>query len=74
MSGLPGLSYYCLLGLLSVTGLRLSEVLNLRTKEVDLAQGVLTIVGTKFGKTRLVPIHTSTQQALSKYVRNRDRA
>ena len=74
MGGLPGLTYYCLLGLLSVTGLRVSEVLNLRTKDVDLAQGILIIVGAKFGKTRLVPIHASTQQALSKYVRNRDRA
>ena len=74
MGGLPGLTYYCLLGLLSVTGLRLGEVLNLKTQDVDLAQGVLVIVGAKFGKTRLVPIHASTQQALSKYVRNRDRA
>lgn len=74
MGGLPGLTYYCLLGLLSVTGLRMSEVLNLRTKDVDLAQGVLVIIGAKFGKTRLVPIHTSTQKALSKYVRDRDRA
>jgi integrase/recombinase XerD len=74
IGGLPGLTYYCLLGLLSVTGLRMSEVLNLRTKDVDLAQGVLVIVGAKFGKTRLVPIHASTQKALSKYVRDRDRA
>jgi len=73
MGGLPGLTYYCLLGLLSVTGLRMSEVLNLRTKDVDLAQGVLVIVGTKFGKTRLVPIHASTQKALAKYRRARDR-
>jgi integrase/recombinase XerD len=52
IGGLPGLTYYCLLGLLSVTGLRMGEVLNLRTKDVDLAQGVLVIVATKFGKTR----------------------
>lgn len=31
MGGLPGLTYYCLLGLLSVTGLRAGEVLNLKT-------------------------------------------
>jgi integrase len=74
MGGLPGLTYYCLLGLLSVTGLRMSEVLNLRTKDVDLAQGVLVIVGAKFGKTRLVPLHASTQKILTKYVRYRDRA
>ena len=46
----------------------MSEVLNLRTKDVDLAQSVLVIVGTKFGKTRLVPIHASTQKALAKYL------
>ncbi len=38
MGGLPGLTYYCLLGLLAVTGLRLGEVLNLKTEDVDLAQ------------------------------------
>jgi integrase len=74
MGGLPGLTYSRLLGLLSVTGMRMGEVLNLKTKDVDLAQGVLVIVGTKFGKTRLVPIHASTQKALAKYVRDRDRA
>ena len=74
MGGLPGLTYDCLLGLLSVTGLRMGEVLNLKTKDVDLGRGVLVIVGAKFGKTRLVPIHASTQKALTKYVRERDRA
>jgi integrase len=74
MRGLLGLTYYCLLGLLSVSGLRMGEVLNLKTKDVNLDQGLLTIVGAKFGKTRLVPIHTSTQKVLAKYVRQRDRA
>src|ERR1019366_584622 len=74
MGGLPGSTYYCLLGLLSVTGLRMGEVLNLKTKDVDLDRAVLVIVGAKFGKTRLVPIHASTQKALTKYVRERDRA
>lgn len=74
MGGLPGLTYHCLLGLLAVTGLRMGEVLNLKTKDVNLDQGVLTIVGAKFGKTRLVPIHVSTQKVLIKYVRQRDRA
>ncbi len=73
IGGLRGLMYYCLLGLLSVTGLRMGEVLNLKTKDVDLAQGVLVIVG-KFGKTRLVPIQSSTQKVLAKYLRARDRA
>jgi integrase/recombinase XerD len=74
LGGLHGLTYYCLFGLLSVTGLRISEVFNLRPQDVDLRQGMLTIVGTKFGKSRLVPIHSSTQAVLARYVRQRDRA
>jgi integrase len=47
--------YYCLFGLLSVSGLRLGEARNLELRDVDLQAGVLTIRGTKFGKSRLVP-------------------
>ena len=43
--------YYCLFGLLSVSGLRLSEARNLRVEDVDLKAGVLTIRGAKFGRT-----------------------
>lgn len=71
--GLHRLTYYCLLGLLSVTGLRISEVLNLKIRDVDLIKGILVIVGTKFGKSRLVPIHASTQRVMAKYARERDR-
>jgi integrase len=56
-----------------VTGLRISEVLNLQSKDVDLERGILTIRDTKFGKSRLVPIHESTKQVLSDYVSHRDR-
>ena len=61
--GVP--TYYCLLGLLAVAGLRISEARNLETVDVDLKEGVLTIRGAKFGKSRLVPIHPSTRQVLS---------
>jgi integrase/recombinase XerD len=73
MEGLPGLMYHCLFGLLPVTGLRISEALNLRPEDVDLDQGMLVIVGTKFGKSRWVPIHASTQKVLVQYVQQRDR-
>jgi integrase len=73
LGGLDGLAHYCLIGLLSVTGLRISEALNLRLQDVDLGQGMLTVVGTKFGKSRLVPIHASTQKVLTGYARERDR-
>jgi integrase len=74
LDGRLGLTYYCLLGLLSVTGLRISEVLNLKIQDVDLAKGILVIVGSKFGKSRLVPIHASTQKVMLRYARDRDHA
>ncbi len=48
--------FHCLLGLLSVTGLRISEALDLRLDDADLDQGVLTIRSAKFGRSRLVPL------------------
>lgn len=70
--GLRGWTYRTLLGLLVVTGLRSSEVLHLGTDDVDWEQAVLTIRGTKFGKSRLVPLHPTTQRALADYTRRRD--
>ena len=70
--GLRGRSYACLFGLLAVTGLRISEALALKQANVDLQQGVLTICKTKFGKSRLVPLHPSTQAALLVYAQYRD--
>ena len=63
--------YYCLFGLLSVTGLRLGEARNLELQDVDLEAGVLTVRGAKFGQTRLVPLHTSTCQVLAEYLARR---
>jgi integrase len=48
-------TYPTLFGLLSVTGLRISEALALDGNAVDLTRGQLTIHQTKFGKSRLVP-------------------
>jgi integrase/recombinase XerD len=63
--------YYCLFGLLSVTGLRLGEARNLQLQDVDLEAGVLTVRAAKFGKTRLVPLHASTCQVLAEYLARR---
>ncbi len=71
--GLRSWTYYCLLGLLSVTGLRIGEVIRLQLQDVNLQDGLLTIRGTKFGKSRLVPIHRSTQDVLAEYRACRDR-
>lgn len=53
-------TYTCLVGLLAVTGLRSGEAVRLRNEDVDMVQGLLTIRDTKFHKSRLVPIHSST--------------
>jgi len=72
-TGLRPATYATLLGLLAVTGLRISEALALNRADVDGAEAVLTIRRTKFGKSRLVPLHPSTQRALERYARRRDR-
>lgn len=64
-------TYYCLFGLLSVSGLRLGEARSLKLSDVDLDAGVLTIRGTKFGKSRLVPMHASTCRVLQDYLERR---
>jgi integrase len=64
-------SYYCLLGLLAVSGLRISEALALQQQDVDLQAGILTIRKTKFRKSRLAPLHPSTVDALRHYAEQR---
>jgi integrase len=65
-------TYYCLFGLLAVTGLRLGEALNLRPGDMDWSEGILTIRGAKFGKSRLVPLHPSTCKVLANYAKRRN--
>jgi integrase/recombinase XerD len=65
-------TYQCLFGLLAVTGLRLGEALGLRSGDMDWSEGILTIRGAKFGKSRLVPLHTSTCKVLADYAKRRD--
>ena len=54
-------TYECLFGLLAVGGLRISEVLKLQRKDVDLTAGILTIRQSKFNKSRLVPLHVEPE-------------
>jgi len=70
---LRGRTYATLFGLLAVTGLRINEALHLDRSDVDLETGVLLIRRTKFGKSRLVPIHSTTTEALRAYGDTRDR-
>lgn len=61
------------LGLLAVTGMRVSEACRLDRSDVDLRRGVLTVRDSKFGKSRDVPIHPSTTEVLAGYAHVRDR-
>jgi integrase len=60
-------TYATLFGLIAATGLRISEALNLRCVDVDLAQGNLTVRRTKFCKSRLLPLHPTVTQVLERY-------
>jgi len=66
-NGLRALTYSTMFGLLAVTGMRMRESTALDRQDVDLDHGELTIRGTKFGKSRLVPVHESTRQKLDHY-------
>lgn len=48
-------------------GFRLSEVLNLKVRDVDLQQGVITVRQGKFGKDRLVPPAIEMVERLRRY-------
>jgi len=70
---LRGLTWQNFIGLLAVTGLRVSEACGLDRDDVDLDELLLTVRNTKFGKHRLVPIHPSAAEALRDYALARDR-
>ena len=71
--GLANYTYHCLLGLISVSGMRISEALNLTIDDVDLDNAILTIRSSKFGKSRFVPLHHSTVKVLADYGERRAR-
>ena len=62
-------TYSTLFALLSCTGLRVSEAIRLRYD--DITPDGLVIRATKFQKTRLVPVHETTQAALDRYLQQR---
>jgi len=66
-------TYRTLLGLLAVTGMRVGEAIALDEHDFDRRREVLVIRKTKFDKSREVPLHASTVQALARYLRDRNR-
>jgi integrase len=70
---LRGSTFCTLLGLLDCTGLRIGEALGLTNQVIDWSAGVLTITQGKCGHVRLIPVQTSTLEALDRYRTLRDR-
>lgn len=66
-------TYRTLLGLLAVTGMRVGEAIALDERDYDRRRGVLVIRKTKFRKSREVPLHASSVQAIDRYLRERNR-
>lgn len=64
-------TYHYLLGLLAVTGMRVSEALGLQRS--DLTCDGLLIRQSKNGGSRLLPIHSTTRDAISAYLHRRNR-
>ena len=62
-----GLRDRAMLELLYASGLRISELVSLRTSSVNLQQGVVRVLG-KGGKERLVPMGVQAQEALVRFV------
>jgi integrase/recombinase XerD len=60
------------IGLLSVTGMRVGEALRLDRCDLDSDRSLLVVRHSKFDRSREVPLHTSTVNALRSYARLRD--
>ncbi len=63
------LTYATLFGLIAVTGMRISEALAIRLP--DVTEDGLIIAQTKFKKSRLLPLHSTTRLAVDKYLVSR---
>jgi integrase/recombinase XerD len=66
-------TYEALFGLLATCGMRIGEAVGLDRDDVDLQAGVITIRHAKFDRPRLVPLHPTVTEALSRYAAERDR-
>lgn len=71
-SPLQAVTYRTLIGLLAVTGMRVGEAIRLDRADIDWSEGVITILSSKFGKSREAPLDPSVVQALRAYAKRRD--
>jgi integrase/recombinase XerD len=67
------LSYYTILGLLAVSGMRPCEVLSLNRGSIDFETGIISISESKYLRSRRIPIHKTTITLLKDYTLQRDK-
>jgi integrase/recombinase XerD len=72
-SPLRAATYTTLVGLLAATGMRIGEAIALDRGDVDLPCGLIVVRDSKFGKSRQLPLHPTTIEALTGYAGTRDR-
>jgi integrase len=66
-------TWQTLISLLACTGLRISEAMHLHPDDVDWQNALLIIRESKFGKTRLVPLHPTAMAPLRAYAQRRQK-
>jgi integrase len=66
-------TFEALFGLMAATGLRVCEAIHLQDGDVDLKRGMLIVRESKFAKSRQVPLHPTTVDALRDFRRRRQR-
>ncbi len=71
-SPLRALTMQTLIGLLAVSGLRVGEVIRVDRDDIDVDGGLIVVRNTKLGRSRHVPLHASTIEALRAYLHRRD--
>lgn len=67
-------TYTTLFGLYAVTGMRASEGIGLDRDDIHWCDKLLVVRDSKFRKSRELPLHPTTLEALSAYARIRDQA
>lgn len=65
-------THHSVIGLLAATGMRVGEVIRLDRADLCPTDARLLIRESKFGKSRMVPLHPSVLDALQRYARLRD--
>lgn len=71
---LRAVTFQTMIGLLAATGMRIGEVLALGRDDINWTEGVITVTGAKFGKSREVLLDATVTAALARCAAARDQA